>query len=412
MIKLHQLLKYISYNNDYYKKIISKYGITNNIDIRQYPILSRKTLQINRYNMFSDGYKAKYFNQQLLRQASSGTTGTPISVYWDYSDWYSSNMALWRKRLKWYNIKPTDKCIIFTLDAFGSNGAIEVKQRIYVKNSIMNVNISLMNSESALFELIKTINEFNPTWFYIQPHILQKIIFSYETNKVQKPKNLRYIESVGELLTNELKNKAANFFGVDIANMYGSEEMNGIAYECPYHNMHILDDNVFVETYRDGVFTQYGCGTSVITSLNNKAMPLIRYYQGDIIETESLIEPCKCGCSSPVISIIKGRETNCFFIGKTEMSAASLFEAIAEVNNNYSDAIGEYNFIFHKARNVLHCFININKEKKGWESSIKEELESTLLRKLPCEAPIKVEIFTKMPGDASNEKYEIFKIQD
>ena len=105
--KLVRMLKYVSEHNDFYKKRIKEYGITNPLDITQWPVLTRKELQENRYNMFSDGYKSKYFNQQLRRQSSSGSTGMPVNVYWDYKDWYASNMCLWRKRLELHGIRPS-----------------------------------------------------------------------------------------------------------------------------------------------------------------------------------------------------------------------------------------------------------------------------------------------------------------
>ena len=98
MSKLEEMLKYVSEHNEFYKNRIKEYGITDPLDITQWPILTRKELQENRYNMFSDGYKSKYFNQQLRRQSSSGSSGMPVNVYWDYKDWYASNMSLWRKR--------------------------------------------------------------------------------------------------------------------------------------------------------------------------------------------------------------------------------------------------------------------------------------------------------------------------
>ena len=115
MSKLEKLLKYVAENNALYKNIIRKHFITDPTDIKQYPILTRKDFQENRYAMFSEGYQAKYQNQQLHRQSSSGSSGTPVNVYWDYKDWYASNMSLWRKRLQWYGIKPSDRYVLFTL---------------------------------------------------------------------------------------------------------------------------------------------------------------------------------------------------------------------------------------------------------------------------------------------------------
>ena len=118
MDKCEGMLKFVLHNNHYYKNVIKEFNIADPLSITQYPVLTRNELQKNRYNMFSSGYKSKYFNQQLRRQASSGSTGVPINVYWDYKDYYISNMFLWRKRLSWYGIHPNEKYVMFTLDSF------------------------------------------------------------------------------------------------------------------------------------------------------------------------------------------------------------------------------------------------------------------------------------------------------
>ena len=121
MDKLEAMLKYVSEHNDFYKKRIAEYGITNPLDITQWPILTRSELQENRYQMFSDGYKTKYFNQELRRQFSSGSTGRPVNVYWDPVDYYSSNKTLWDRRFKYYNVLPINKRVLFTLRIYGKN---------------------------------------------------------------------------------------------------------------------------------------------------------------------------------------------------------------------------------------------------------------------------------------------------
>ena len=53
------------------------------------------------------------------------------------------------------------------------------------------------------------------------------------------------------MLFDDLREQTSNVFKhALIANMYGSEEMNGIAIECPFHNMHVISENVYVEYRR------------------------------------------------------------------------------------------------------------------------------------------------------------------
>lgn len=179
MSKLEDMLRYVSEHNEFYKNRIKEYVIKDPLDITQWPVLTRRELQENKYNMFSDGYKSKYFNQQLRRQSSSGSSGIPVNVYWDYMDWYASNMSLWRKRLQWYGIKPSDKYVVFILNAFGIKNDGENVYYIKEPENILSVNVSLMQTDSSWFKLIDVINEFEPKWFYIQPSILNRLIHAY-----------------------------------------------------------------------------------------------------------------------------------------------------------------------------------------------------------------------------------------
>ena len=79
--KLVKMLKYVSEHNDFYKNRIKEYGISNPLDITQWPILTRKELQENRYNMFSDGFEEKFYRNKLIRKSTSGSSGIPVNVY-------------------------------------------------------------------------------------------------------------------------------------------------------------------------------------------------------------------------------------------------------------------------------------------------------------------------------------------
>ena len=379
MDKLEAMLKYVSEHNDFYKKRIAEYGISNPLDITQWPILTRKELLENRYNMFSDGYKTKYFNQQLRRQFSSGSTGTPVSVYWDPIDYYSSTKLLWEKRYKYYNILPNDRRVMFTLRVFGKKYSDSVYYSINKTNTLMVVNISCLD-EKYIARLLKTIEAFQPKWFYITPFVLSLLLEYYEKLSIKPPETLTYIESVGEYLTTTLQEQAKRYFSTPIVNMYGSEEMNGIAYECPKGNMHILAGNVYVECFDHGCYNTSE-GEAIITSIKNKAMPLIRYNQGDIIRKMRSNNTCSCGWSSPRISVLKGRTHERIILSQNvEISPYMLNELMEEVNNTSGDMITWYNYVFSKSNHQLKCYLTLRK--KDWFKVVERLIRETLYTKL------------------------------
>ena len=411
--KLVKMLKYVSEHNDFYKNRIKEYGITNPLDITQWPILTRKELQENRYNMFSDGYKSKYFNQQLRRQSSSGSTGMPVNVYWDYKDWYASNMCLWRKRREWYGIKPGDRYCVFTLNAFG---IIPEEGKIYYINdptNILSFNVSLVRDEHGYEQMADMINDFCPDWLYIQPFVLNQLIRAYIKLGLEPVKTIRYIESVGEILTSDLRRRAEELFGVRVTDMYGSEEMNGIAMETPDGEMQIFHDNVLLEVKNEGGISTCGEGEAIITNLNNFAMPLIRYEQGDLIDVYTLYKPDEFLCTITLLTIrqIKGRLIETIIVNKEfEINPLMILEIMAGVINEYIGILLWYKFDFFKSNNELRCTIKIDKNKQHWSLNIKQTIEKEFRRIIPHDLLLNV-VFSD--NDNANEnKNTILKLTE
>lgn len=408
MTKLEQMLKYVSEHNDFYKKRIKEYGITNPLDITQWPILTRKELQENRYNMFSDGYKSKYFNQQLRRQSSSGSTGVPVNVYWDYKDWYASNMCLWRKRNLLYGVTPSARCAMFTLSSISIH--TEDKPVYYsINGNILNVNTSALKDDVGYTSILKIIEDFAPNWLYIQPFVLKRIMRAYKETRRIVPKSLQYIECVGELLEDYLKNEASLFFGVPIINMYGSEEMNGIGYAPFDSEMYALSDNVYVETSINNHADGEEQGEAIITCLNNKAMPLIRYNQGDIISIRRVLSPSYGECT--LIDKIYGRSFEMIkLVDGNIINPLSLLELATKVMNEYGSAITGYRYVFYKQINELHCIISLDNDKQHWFSSIQESLENEFaLKMLPKILAFSVKL-SSTDTVFENEKRKVIQI--
>lgn len=411
MSKLEQMLKYVSEHNDFYKNRIKEYGIANPLDITQWPVLTRKELQENRYNMFSDRYKSKYFNQQLRRQSSSGSSGMPVNVYWDYKDWYASNMSLWRKRMKWYGVRPNDKHVKFTLSAINCTNDKETVHFIQDPGNVLSINISLIQTNTAWNKVVNLISEFNPSWFQVQPFILSKLVQIYRMTRIPIPNALKYIESVGELLLLDLKSKAENIFKVPVANMYGSEEMNGIAFECPYHHMHILDDNVLVEVENDSEIVDIGEGQSIITNLNNYAMPLIRYNQNDKIVIENDSISCLCGFKSPTIKLITGRATEHILVNNSiEINPFMLSEIIMEVNNKFKDIINMYRYIYDKSQNALTCYVNISDKDMAWYENVKKAIVEAFNHKISENTLLSFSVFCMFEDKLYLRKNRVLEI--
>jgi len=92
---------------------------------------------------------------------------------------------------------------------------------------------------------------------------------------------------------------------------YGCTEVGPIAAQCPAGSMHIMTDNVHVEICRDEQPLRCGdFGDIVVTSLSNRAMPVVRCKIGDSGRISP--DPCGCGRPYPVLADLVGRAADLF----------------------------------------------------------------------------------------------------
>jgi phenylacetate-CoA ligase len=117
----------------------------------------------------------------------------------------------------------------------------------------------------------------------------------------------RLVVTGGDLLTPSMRRDIATAFGARVFEMYGAEECNLIAWECPATGrLHTCDDGAIVEVLRDGRPARPGePGEVVLTNLHAFAMPFIRYRLADVVTRGD--EPCACGAPFSTIEGVHGR---------------------------------------------------------------------------------------------------------
>ena len=120
--------------------------------------------------------------------------------------------------------------------------------------------------------------------------------------------DLKCILSNAEPLYRHVRERLQRVFGCKVYDTYGATEGAFMGFECQAGNMHISPDFGVFEILRDdGTPCAPGeIGRVVVTGLTNRAMPLIRYPNGDLAAWAENQE-CTCGCSFPILQSIEGR---------------------------------------------------------------------------------------------------------
>jgi phenylacetate-CoA ligase len=110
----------------------------------------------------------------------------------------------------------------------------------------------------------------------------------------------------GESLLRAQRSLIERVLGCKTVIEYGCTELGVIAFECPSGGLHLTHENHIFEFECDGRDARPGERAElVITNLNERAVPLLRYAIGDIVVPAD--GACPCGRSMPLIASVEGR---------------------------------------------------------------------------------------------------------
>jgi phenylacetate-CoA ligase len=157
-------------------------------------------------------------------------------------------------------------------------------------------------------EQSRLITEFQPNILMTYPNNLRALCELWRDNFPLT--ELKMIKTMGETCTDDLRRFVKEVTGVEIRDMYSSQELGTIAIQCPESNLyHTMDENLLVEILDDNnrECKEGEVGRVVITDLHNPFSPMIRYQIGDYAVRGG---KCTCGRGLKTISKILGRNRN------------------------------------------------------------------------------------------------------
>jgi phenylacetate-CoA ligase len=155
--------------------------------------------------------------------------------------------------------------------------------------------------------------------------------------------SLRFAVLGAEPWTDEMRREVDAGLGVASTNIYGLSEVigPGVSCECieARAGMHVNEDHFLPEIVNAETGEPVGDGEEgvlVFTTLTKQALPLIRYWTGDVTSLSS--EPCTCGRTLVRMGRIKGRADDMLIIRgvnvyPTQVEAALL--QLPELTPNY-----------------------------------------------------------------------------
>lgn len=224
---------------------------------------------------------------------TSGTTGEPKAIYYSQYDIESlSDYVRWLCDVEGANGKET--VLVLMDQSFWGVGYITGLGHIKAGNIVIPIDNDL--PKEKLKEIIDVIK---PTVISSLPSVLM------EVGDVISGYKFKIIETTGEKLSNIERKHIEEVYGGEVFDAYGLTEVV-IGAECREHDGYHFNDKLLKLEIVDPVnripVGERVFGELVITTLNSKSTPIIRYLSGDMCKIS--YGACNCGLRYPKIWIL------------------------------------------------------------------------------------------------------------
>ena len=273
-----KIVDYHLKNNTFYQKFIGENKIKNWEDI---PIITKRDLQIPLQERLSNGYTKK----TCYVSKTSGSSGQPL-IFAKDKLCHAFTWAEIMDRFNWIgvNFNNTLQARFYGIPLDFKNNLKE-KVKDFLSHRIRFSIFDLSNEKLEQFLVTFKKQKF----YFINGHTSSIVLFA----KYLKSKNiiltdvcptLKYCVVTSEMLYPKDKTVLEEVLNVPIINEYGASELDLIAFTNKQDDFIVNSETLFVEIIDDeNLPVPNGMpGRVIITSLYNKAHPLIRYEVGDL----------------------------------------------------------------------------------------------------------------------------------
>lgn len=320
-LRIKETINFAYHHTLFYRNLFEKAGFEperdfNSIgDIRKIPVITKSDLISNSKHVHSD---IKTF--RVFKSESSGTSGQELKFLKD-EPWDSFNRAARFRGLSWYGVKPWERNGYL----WGYNFAFKEKIKTVILDRLQNRFRLFSYNEKGIERFIKKLDK--ATYLSGYSSMIYEIARRININHI-KPDvpDLKVICGTSEKIFDSYQPESLKAFGKKIISEYGSAESGIIAFECPYGNMHINMEGVFVEEVNNEI---------IITNLIARSFPVIRYKLGDYIKLKDPGFECPCGMRHTIIEDVMGRVGKLVYGFSETYPSLTFYYVFKNLSGNY-----------------------------------------------------------------------------
>lgn len=362
------------------------------------PVIEKQMIRDKVKDFVSDESRA----EDLNITTTGGSTGKPLKLYKSKHVYYE--VLGWRA-LGWWGISPSDNEAIMhrrvpvrIIDKMLNQLLWWPTRRAYLSATAI--------SDNDIENFLKDVKKKNIKWIVGYCASIEHVA-DYIIKHNLKINNVRFVWSTSSPLTKIVREKIEKAFNCKVMDQYGCCELGNIAVQKPNEDFLTINaDYVHVDIVDQDdriVNKTKELGDILITDLNTKECPLIKYRLGDRSRIYQSMEESNDGF--PKMEFVKGRISDAIWLPDGTYVDGAYLTTICD---NYSENIDSYQLIQHLDYSIEVKFIPKleNEESMAAMDKIIDELRRLVNNKVN----IKYDILENIPDFAGKRKFIISEL--
>jgi phenylacetate-CoA ligase len=407
--KLKETVSWISQKVPFYKKKLKEAGITaasikHPADVTKLPFTEKNDLRDN----YPFGLCAVPLKAVVRIHASSGTTGKPITGPYTAEDLEQWTECMCRN-LYSAGVRKEDIC----QNAYGYGlftGGLGFHQ------AATKMGCAVVPTSSGLTERqITLMKDFGSTVLFSTPSYALTIAERAEEMKVDiKALPLRVGVFGAEPWSIGMRQEIEERMGIKAMEAYGLTELGGpgVGFDCEAQDgIHLNEDHFLAEIVDPTTLEPLplgGQGELVFTSLQRRAMPMIRYRTKDI--TRLRREKCVCGRTFVKMDKIYGRSDDMLIISGVNVFPSQIESLLLDIQ----EVEPQYRLVVRKKGYLDQLAVQVEARKEVYEagSEKKREVEAKIAGHIKGMMGIGIEVTLVEPKFIARSEGKALRVVD
>lgn len=373
----------------YYRSLgISAEEISSLDDIQKFPLITKQDVQ----NLGDELLSSEYRKSELKNSMTSGSSGEPSITYYDKNCWLLNKYAQKTRRMLGNDVGLFKRIVVIS-----EQSPKQLRQAERLVGSDLLFDQCTLSIHEPIASHIPTLLNVKVDALYAFPSYLAELINHCEAKNISLPR-IPVVFTSSEVLQYALRSRIETRLGSHVCDIYGSTEFKEIAWQCSYGTYHLNFESVYLESVPSEPADNEDGTTILVTSLTNRAMPLIRYSIGDEFTLNSVA--CRCGRQSPSLSRINGRVVEMVRLSKHKRISPYLLTTIVESHPE----ISKYQIVQSTLDDVEVRYVS---KKRGLSDADARSIQCALRKHLGDAMSIRIRAVSEIPRTASG-KHRVF----